>query len=156
MEKREKTVSVAAIKDGTVIDHIPSGQALKIIYLLQLSEQKFKVTLGLHLSSSSMSHKDILKIEDRFLTEKETHDIAVFAPTATINIIKNYKVSSKIQAKLPKTVKKILICPNLCCITRQETVDTLFSVEEFKQKVQLHCFFCEKIFERDEIKEYRV
>jgi len=151
-----KTVSVAAIKDGTVIDHIPPGQALKLIYLLQLSEQRFKVTLGLHLSSSSMGHKDILKIEDRFLTEKEAHDVAVFAPNATINIIKNYTVSSKIQAKLPETVKKILICPNLRCITKQEKIETLFTVEEFKQKVHLRCFFCEKIFERDAIKEYNV
>jgi|SRR5579862_185348 len=151
-----KTVSVAAIKDGTVIDHIPSGQALKIIYLLQLSEQRFEVTLGLHLSSSTMGHKDIIKIKGRFLTEKEAHDVAVFAPNATINIIKNYAVSSKIQAKLPQTVKRILLCPNPRCITKQESVDTLFTVDEFKQKIHLRCYFCEKIFERDEIKEYCV
>jgi aspartate carbamoyltransferase regulatory subunit len=151
-----KTVSVAPIKDGTVIDHIPAGQALKIIYLLQLAEQRYKVILGLHLSSSSMGHKDIVKIEDRFLTEREAHDIAVFAPNATINIIKNYKVFSKIKAKLPETVKGILVCPNGRCITEQENVETLFMVEEFKQKVRLRCFYCEKIFERDEIKDYRV
>jgi len=148
-----KTVSVAAINNGTVIDHIPSGQALKIIHLLHLSEQRFKVTLGLHLSSSSMGRKDILKIEDRFLTDKEAQDIAVFAPNATINIIKNYKVSSKIPAQLPEMVKKILICPNLRCITKQENIDTLFTVEEWKQKIHLRCYFCEKIFERDEMKE---
>ncbi len=151
-----KTVSVAAIKDGTVIDHIPAGQALKIIYLLQLAEQRFKVTLGLHLTSSSIGHKDIVKIEDRFLTEKEAHDVAVFAPNATINIIKNYKVSSKISAKLPETIKRILVCPNPRCITEQEPVETLFMIEEFKQKVHLRCYYCEKVFERDEIKDYRV
>jgi len=151
-----KTVSVAAIKNGTVIDHIPAGQALKIIYLLQLREQRCKVTLGLHLNSSSMSYKDIIKIEDRFLTEKEAHDVAVFAPNATINIIKNYKVSSKIKAQLPKTIKKILVCPNPRCITEQEPLETLFMVEEFKHKVHLQCYYCEKIFERDEIKDYRV
>src|SRR5580700_272468 len=151
-----KTVSVAAIKDGTVIDHIPAGQALIILYLLQLSEQRFEVTVGLHLTSSSMGHKDIVKIKGRFLTEKESHDIAVFAPKATISIIKNYKVSSKTSAELPSTVKRILICPNLRCITKQEDVETLFLVEEFKNKVHLRCHYCEKCFERDEIKDYRV
>ena len=151
-----KTVSVAAIKDGTVIDHIPMGQALKIIELLQLTKQHFKVTLGLHLNSSSMKYKDIIKIEDRFLTEKEAHDVAVFAPNATINIIKNYKVSSKISAHLPKKIQKVLICPNPRCITRNEWVDSLFLVEEFKQKIYLRCNYCEKNFERDEIEDYNV
>jgi aspartate carbamoyltransferase regulatory subunit len=151
-----KTVSVAPIKEGTVIDHIPAGQVLKIIHLLQVAQQRYKAILGLHLSSSSMGHKDILKIEHRFLSELEAHDIAVFAPNATINIIKNYKVSSKIKAQLPETVKGILVCPNGRCITQQEEVETLFLVEEFKQKVHLRCFYCEKIFERDEIKDYNV
>jgi aspartate carbamoyltransferase regulatory subunit len=151
-----KTVSVGPIKEGTVIDHIPAGQALKIIYLLQLAEERYEVILGLHLSSSFMGHKDLVKIKHRFLTEQEAQDIAVFAPNATINIIKNYKVSSKIKAKLPETVKGILVCPNKRCITEQETVETVFMVEEFKQKVHLRCFYCEKIFERDEIKDYRV
>jgi aspartate carbamoyltransferase regulatory subunit len=150
-----KTVSVAAIKDGTVIDHIPTGQALRIMHLLKLSQTDFKVTAGFHLPSST-GFKDIIKIEDRFLTKQETHDIAVFAPNATINSIKNYKVASKIKAELPKTIRKILICPNLRCITRQEQVETLFKVEEFKHKVHLSCFFCEKVFERDEIKDYKV
>lgn len=151
-----KTVSVAPIKEGTVIDHIPTGQALKIIYLLRLAEERYKVILGLHLTSSSMGHKDILKIEQRLLSEQEAHDIAVFAPNATINIIKNSTVSSKIKAKLPETVKNILVCPNGRCITQQEQVETLFMVEEFKQKVHLLCYYCEKIFERDEIKDYNV
>ena len=150
-----KTVSVAAIKDGTVIDHIPAGQALKIMHLLKLSQMDFQVTAGFHLPSS-MGFKDIIKIENRFLSKQETHDIAVFAPNATINSIKNYKVSSKIKAALPKAIRKILVCPNPRCITQQEPVETLFLVEEFKHKVHLCCFFCEKAFERDEIRDYKV
>ncbi len=151
-----KTVSVAAINDGTVIDHIPCGQALKIIHLLQLDHNRYKVTIGLHLTSSSMGFKDLVKIEDRFLTQKETQDIAVFSPQATICTIKNYKVASKISSKLPSTIEKILVCPNTRCITHQPHVMTEFSVEEFKQKVYLRCHFCEKLFERDQIKEYRI
>jgi aspartate carbamoyltransferase regulatory subunit len=151
-----KKFSVAAIKEGTVIDHIPAGQALKIIHLLRITQQNYKLTLGLHLNSPSMEYKDIIKIENRFLSEKEAQDIAVFAPNATINIIENYHVSSKITAQLPKVICNILLCPNPRCITQNEPIDTLFSVEEFKQKIFLRCCFCEKNFERDEIKGYRL
>lgn len=150
-----KTLSVAAIKEGTVIDHIPAGVAFIIFQLLKLSHDKHRISLGLNLKSSSMGLKDLIKIEHRALTEKETHDIAVFAPQATISIIKNYHVSSKIHAKLPNAIAYILICPNSHCITHCENMDTLFHVEEHKQKVLLQCHFCEKIFERSEIKDYR-
>jgi aspartate carbamoyltransferase regulatory subunit len=150
-----KTLSVAAIKEGTVIDHIPAGYALIILQLLKLSQGKHRISLGLNLTSSSMGLKDLIKIENRALTEKEMHDIAVFAPQATINIIKNYQVASKISAQLPDAVARILVCPNPSCITHCETIDTLFHVEEHKQQVRLQCHFCEKIFEHNEIKDYR-
>jgi aspartate carbamoyltransferase regulatory subunit len=102
-----------------------------------------------------MKFKDLIKIQSRYLTEKESHDIAVFAPQATINIIKNYKIHRKISARLPHIVERILVCPNFCCITNQELVDTRFLVEEHKQKVFLRCAFCEKIFAREEIKDYK-
>jgi aspartate carbamoyltransferase regulatory subunit len=150
-----KTLSVAAIKDGTVIDHVPAGIAFIILQLLELLQGKHRISLGLNLSSSSMGFKDLIKIENRYLTKKEAHDIAVFAPQATISIIENYHVSSKISAKLPNDVAGILVCPNPRCITNSESVDTLFHVEEHKQQVLLHCHYCEKIFKRNEIKDYR-
>jgi len=148
-----KTLSVAAIKNGTVIDHIPAGSALKIILLLKVAESHCKTILALHFSSSSMGFKDILKIEDRFLTEKEAHDIAIFAPNATINIIKNYKVAQKISAKLPSSVENILICPNPRCITHDAHVSTLFHVEESRQSVYLRCHYCERLFQQGALKD---
>jgi aspartate carbamoyltransferase regulatory subunit len=150
-----KTLSVAAIKDGTVIDHIPTGAAIIILQLLKLLTKRHRISLGLNLSSTSMEFKDLIKIENRFLTEKEAHDIAVFAPKSTISIIKNYQLISKIKAKLPLIVEKILMCPNESCITNSESTPTLFQVEEHKSQVQLKCHFCEQIFKRSEIKDYR-
>lgn len=151
----EKTLSVSAIKDGTVIDHIAQGSALIIIHLLKLSNLQNCSTVGLNLSSRSMGHKDLIKIENRFLTEKEAHDIAVFAPLATISIIRNYKVEKKMKASLPDVIENILLCPNPCCITRKEPANTLFFIEEFKQKIFLRCGFCEKLFERSEVRDYK-
>lgn len=146
---------VAAIKDGTVIDHIPAGSAVIILQLLKLLPGRHRVSLGLNFNSKSMGFKDLIKIEDRFLTEKEAHDIAVFAPKSSINIIENYKLVSKISAELPQEVERILVCPNPRCITNCEPITTLFHVEEHKQQVILRCHFCEKMFERHEIKDYR-
>ncbi len=151
----EKTLSVSAIKEGTVIDHIAQGSALIIIRLLKLPLQRNRATVGLNLSSQSMGYKDLIKIENRFLSEKETQDIAVFAPQATISIIRNYQVQKKVKARLPEVVKDILVCPNTSCITRKEPIETLFFVDEFKQKIFLRCGFCEKVFERGEIVEYK-
>lgn len=149
-----KTLSVAAIKEGTVIDHIPSGQALTLIRLLKLDEKEHCTTVGLWLTSKSMRLKDLIKIENYFLSEKQVHDIAIFALQATINTIKQYKVVHKAQAELPTAVEKILICPNLRCITRHEPIDSLFFVETFKQKVHVRCNYCEKVFARNAIVEY--
>lgn len=151
----EKTLSVSAIKDGTVIDHIAPGFAMTIVHLLRVMESKHCVTIGMNLSSS-MGLKDLIKIEGRFLTEKETHEIALFAPKATINFVKNYKIEKKIKASLPEIIEKILVCPNHRCITNSETMSTWFFVEAFKNKINLRCKYCEKIFNREEIKKYNV
>lgn len=151
----EKTLSVSAIKDGTVIDHITQGSALIILRMLKLPRDQNRVTVGLNLTSRSMGFKDIIKIENCFLTGKEAGDVAVFAPEATLSIIRDYKVQAKIKADLPAVLENILICANPCCITRKEPAVTRFSVEEFKQKIFLRCGFCEKLFERSEIKDYK-
>jgi aspartate carbamoyltransferase regulatory subunit len=150
-----KEMSVAAIREGTVIDHIPTGLALIIYQLLKLALIKHRIALGLNLNSASMGLKDLIKVENHFLTDKETRDIAVFAPKATISLIKNYKVANKSSVKLPEMVTRVLACPNPRCITNHESIDTLFHVKEHKNHVLLRCHFCEKLFERSEIKDYR-
>lgn len=146
----EQKLSVAAIKNGTVIDHIPTHQALKIVELLNLAAENNQVTVGLRLPSKRLGFKDLIKVENRFLSEKESHDIAVFAPDATISIIRNFSVEKKMKAHLPKVIEKILICPNRRCITHAEPIDTAFFVEEHKYKIFLTCKYCEKVFERDQ------
>lgn len=124
----DKTLLVEAIQSGTVIDHIPAGQALHIVELLRIKDHPEAVTLGLNLVSKRLGKKDIIKIGGRLLTEAEAGEIAVFAQGARINLIKHYKVINKMIAALPEVLKKILVCPNANCITRCEPVDTLFHV----------------------------
>lgn len=149
-----KTLSVSAIKNGTVIDHIPAGQALKIIRLLKITNNKHRATLGLNLTSKSMSLKDLIKIEGRFLEAHEANEVIVFAPEATINIIEDFEVAKKISTKLPKTITKILVCPNENCITHVEPINSCFYVEEYRKTVKLNCKYCERQFGLDQITEY--
>ena len=148
-----KTLSVSALEQGTVIDHIPAGQGLRIIRLLQVQDYPHQLTIGLNLSSASLHLKDIIKIHDRMLTEQEAREITVFAPHATINIISQFKVEKKITHSPPKTITTILPCPNPVCITRHEPIRSLFYVQEQGKNIRLQCHYCEKICGRDALLE---
>lgn len=150
---KEKTLSVSAIREGTVIDHIRAGQALKIIRLLKLNANEARVTVGLNLKSDSMGLKDIIKVENVFLTEAEAAQIAIFAPQATVNVIQEYEVAKKFKVQMPEEVERVLACPNPRCIAHTERVVTLFTIEENNAQAILRCKYCEKIFSRDQIHE---
>ena len=146
------TLSVAAIKNGTVIDHIVPGQAFRIIHLLSLQSSKHTVTIGLHLPSKLIGTKDLIKIENRVLTEAEANEIVVFSPSATINVIENFDVTKKISTHLPKSMKNIFICPNQNCISLSEPISSLFYITDQGKQIKLTCHYCNKEFDRDQIK----
>lgn len=150
-----KALTVAAIHSGTVIDHIAAGEALTIIRFLSLPTHKKTVTVGFNLPSRAMGSKDIVKIEGRELTPAEVNQLAIVAPAATVNIIRNYKLSKKFSVALPKRIERFVVCPNKNCITNHERVATLFDVEK-RKNIVLTCSFCEKVFNRDEITDYNL
>jgi len=147
----EKERVVSAIQNGTVIDHIPAGQAWKIVKLLELLNNKLRVTLGLNLTSKRLGLKDIIKVEGHTIENEGAHQVAIFAPGSTINLIKNYEIKKKITATLPNDVEGILICPNKHCITQTESVKSHFLINRVKEKVMLVCHYCQREFERDEV-----
>lgn len=149
---KEKTLSVSAIKEGTVIDHIQPGQALKIVRLLCLSDQETRVTIGLNLKGKS-GLKDLIKIENAFLSESQAAQIAIFSPRATVNVIENFKVAKKFPVSLPESISSVLACPNFRCTTNQETLPTFFSIEENNHRITLRCKYCEKHFTREDLRE---
>ena len=151
--RMEKTLSVSAIKEGTVIDHIQAGQALKIIRVLRLNSDGNPVTVGLNLISQSLGLKDLIKVENLFLTESQAAQIAIFSPTATVNVIQDYKVARKFKVFLPEAIGAVLACGNPRCITNMERVSTFFTVEEHNYQALLRCKHCEKLFTRDQMNE---
>lgn len=152
----DKKLLVSAIKNGTVIDHINAGQALKIIRFLNLAAQNKLVTVGLNLPSKLMKTKDLIKVEDWEITAEEASQVALIAPQATINIIREYQVGKKFALKLPEKIEHLLVCPNPKCITNHEPMDSFFYVYLRRQQVAVKCKYCEKQFGLDEIKDYKI
>jgi len=138
----KKELLVTAIKNGTVIDHITAGSAMRIVSLLKLAGDKRQVTLGLNLPSASMGYKDLIKVEDRVVTKEESALIALFAPKASINIIEDFHCTSKFSVSMPKEVRGVISCHNARCVTNHEPVATHFRVGHFGKRVELECQYC--------------
>jgi aspartate carbamoyltransferase regulatory subunit len=143
-----KKLRVQPIKEGTVIDHIAPGMALKVLTILGLSKSHTAtVSLLMNVPSKKYSKKDIVKIESRVLEPKEVDKIALIAPNATINIVKDYKVKEKHKVKLPKLVIGIVKCSNPTCISNlAEPVESKFTVIS-KYPIRLRCYYCERDME---------
>ncbi|MCX4025691.1 aspartate carbamoyltransferase regulatory subunit [Endozoicomonas sp. SM1973] len=140
---------VEAIRTGTVIDHIPSGQGIKILKQLHLIEGKQKITVGFNLPSKNFSFKDLIKVENRLFSEHEAYQLALFAPSATINVIEDYKVIDKFKMVIPDAIEGIFSCPNSNCISLTEPVKSYFSVKQTNNAIFLKCKYCEKSFNKE-------
>jgi aspartate carbamoyltransferase regulatory subunit len=147
-----KTLSVSAIQNGTVIDHIKQGNALRIIRFLGLLRTGHQITIGMNLPSKRLGLKDLIKIESTELSSDQANQIMVFAPEVTINIVKDFDVTQKLKTSLPERVTNIFNCPNMMCISQDKNVDSIFYIEEQGKRVGLTCHYCERTFDRDHIK----
>ncbi len=156
MISSRQQLQVAAIKNGTVIDHISGGNALNIIRLLNLPKDKTMVTVGLNLPSKQMKYKDLIKVENRTLTPEEASRVALLAPEASINIIENYNITKKFNVTMPKIIQGIIICPGSRCITNNEPMESRFRVTMDGKIVWLRCDYCDTVFSRDEVVNFRV
>ena len=147
----QKQLKVSAIKDGTVIDHIPTTALFKVIKILKLDKCQQMVTFGNNLDSKAMDTKAIIKIANRFFADEEVNKIALVAPHAKLNIIKDYEVIEKKVVETPHEIKGIVRCFNPKCITNAENIPTQFEVLSDKP-ISLKCFYCEKITQENEMK----
>lgn len=77
---QDNKLQVEAIKCGTVIDHIPAQIGFKLLSLFKLTETDQRITIGLNLPSKCSGRKDLIKIENTFLTEQQANQLAMYAP----------------------------------------------------------------------------
>ena len=146
--KDKKKLSVSAIEYGTFIDHIPSKNLFKVISILGLEKIDNLINFGTNMERKTHESKAIIKIADKFFERDEINRIALVAPHAKLNIIRNYNVVEKQVVEVPDNIAGIVKCVNPKCITNVEPVKTKFTVVD-KQTVALKCHYCEKITDQE-------
>ncbi len=147
---KDKQLSVRAIKEGTVIDHIPAPALFKVVSILKLDTLDTMITIGNNLGSSKLGKKGIIKLSKVFFKDDEINKISLVAPCAKLNIIKEYDVVEKRVVDIPDEIIGLVKCVNPKCITNNEKVNTRFDVVS-KSEVKLKCHYCEKITDQDNI-----
>jgi aspartate carbamoyltransferase regulatory subunit len=139
-----KELVVSALENGTVLDHIPAENVYKALDLLNLKGIENQITIGINLTSRIYGQKGIIKIADKFFEDDELNKLALIAPKATVNIIRDFKVVEKKKLVMPKEVIGIAKCRNPKCVTNHQPIKTRFTTSEKNNEIQLLCHFCEK------------
>ncbi|MBR5836157.1 MAG: aspartate carbamoyltransferase regulatory subunit [Bacteroidales bacterium] len=140
-----KELVVSALENGTVLDHIPAENVYKALDILNLKGIESQITLGINLASKVHGKKGIIKIADKFFEDDELNKLALIAPNATVNVIKEFKVVEKKKLEMPKEVVGIAKCRNPKCVTNHQPITTRFTTVQKNNEIQLLCHFCEKI-----------
>ena len=143
-------LSVSAICNGTVIDHIRNDATFKVAEILRLASEDHEVLVGMNLPSKKVGKKGIIKIESRELTPQEVNKIALIAPQATLNITKDYRVAEKRNVELPERAEHVVRCFNPSCVTNRQSVGTCFDVLT-ADPVSLRCTYCERVMSGPDI-----
>ena len=149
MKKEE--LQVVALKNGTVIDHIPSDKLFTVVSLLGLKNSESTITIGNNLPSKKLGKKGLIKVADRFFTDEEISRLSVVAPNVKLSIIRDYEVVEKKEVIMPDVVKGIVKCGNPKCITNNEPMTTIFHVL-CKETGVLKCHYCEKEQNKESVK----
>ena len=152
MNKTDKNeLLVAAIENGTVIDHIPSDKVFSVVYMLGLHNLDNSITVGSNLSSNKMGKKGIIKIANKYFSESEVNKLSLIAPNIVLNTIKDFKVAHKYRVSMPTEIKGIVKCPNPKCISNNEPMSTRFHTID-KTSGVIQCCYCNRTISLEEIK----
>ena len=104
-----KQLVVSALENGTVLDHIPAENVYRALNLLNLKGIENQITIGINLNSKAQGRKGIIKIENKFFEDEELNKLALIAPDATVNIIRDGKLVEKKKLSLPEKLINVII-----------------------------------------------
>ena len=144
MSQEQNLRRVTAIQNGTVIDHIPRGKALRVLEMLGLDgSTSVPVSMVMNVPSKKMGSKDIIKVEDRELTQDELNRLALVAPDAHVAIIRAFLVAEKLTIELGDEIINVVRCTFSNCITtnlREPLPHRLFIAH--RDPLELRCHYC--------------
>lgn len=140
-------IKITPIRNGTVIDHIKSGEALNVLKIIGIDESRINSTVSVAMHIKSMKGtgwKDVVKVEDIELDKETVDKIALISPNATIVIIRDYYVAEKYKVNIGEHIVGLVKCDNPNCITNKgEPVTPEFDVVT-KDPPVLRCMYCER------------
>ena len=148
--EKKRELQVAALENGTAIDHIPPSQLFKVAKLLGLENMDNTITIGNNFQSKKMGCKGVIKISNKFFEEDEINRIALIAPVVILNIIRDYEVVEKKTVTLPDELVGLVKCNNPKCITNNEPMPSRFEVID-KEKGTIKCRYCERKINKEDI-----
>lgn len=148
--EKKRELQVAALDNGTAIDHIPPSQLFKVAKLLGLENMDNTITIGNNFQSKKMGCKGVIKISNKFFEEDEINRIALIAPKVILNIIRDYEVVEKKTVTLPDELVGLVKCNNPKCITNNEPMPSRFEVID-KEKGTIKCRYCERKINKEDI-----
>ena len=148
--EKKRELQVAALENGTAIDHIPPSQLFKVAKLLGLENMDNTITIGNNFQSKKMGCKGVIKISNKFFEEDEINRIALIAPKVILNIIRDYEVVEKKTVTLPDELVGLVKCNNTKCITNNEPMPSRFEVID-KEKGTIKCRYCERKINKEDI-----
>lgn len=144
---KRKELQVSAIENGTVIDHIPAKSVFQVAKILGIENSGEQILIGTNLESKKYGRKGIIKLANRFFEHDEINKIAIAAPSATLIVIRDYRIVEKTNVKIPDQVIRYVKCVNPNCITNHERITTKFTVID-KEEIRLQCHYCEKVTDK--------
>ena len=148
--EKKRELQVAALENGTAIDHIPPSQLFKVAKLLGLENMDNTITIGNNFQSKKMGCKGVIKISNKFFEEDAINRIALIAPKVILNIIRDYEVVEKKTVTLPDELVGLVKCNNPKCITNNEPMPSRFEVID-KEKGTIKCRYCERKINKEDI-----
>lgn len=143
-------MQVAALENGSAIDHIPPTELFKVARLLGLEYMNNTITIGNNFQSKKMGCKGVIKIADKFFEEDEINRIALVAPNVVLNVIRDYEVVEKKTVTLPDELVGLVKCNNPKCITNNEPMPSRFEVID-KENGTIKCHYCERKINKEDI-----
>ncbi len=137
------------LTEGTVIDHLPVGSAMRALELMGLPREG-PITCGINVPSPRHGRKDIVRVEGLFLEKHELDRLALLGPNISVSIVRDGGVTEKTVLDVPERLLGILSCPNPTCITHDEPVQSVF-LRLGAFPYSFRCAYCERITRSDEL-----
>ena len=144
MSQEHNMRRVTAIRNGTVIDHIPAGHAMRVLEMLGINKSSsVPVSMVMNVPSKKKGTKDIIKVEDRELTQDELNRLALVAPDAHVAIIRAYVVAEKLTIELGSEVTNVVRCTFSNCITTNHMEPLPHRLKVLsREPLELRCHYC--------------